>query len=422
MSRSHRRAKKRAHLIAYAMWGVLGSLLIVLGIMMGLAYVDESGGGGSGAVDVLAKTRATDVEPEPAAKPKPAAPAPEKRPVPEQPTPARPNPEEPNPEEPNPAKPRPEVTTPQTLEDAGGSVAGQQAMLDRARAVTARSDKMGQEGTFTDQEREEVAAFTQSGRTILANWEAACEQKRWDDVVRFTRDKNINSNDHEKCLDRVALRVVVAHRMASEAAKRKEAARKAALPPPAVQMVHDLLADATKERDAARAAKSRAGARHALEKTLEKAWSLTSRLKGSDRSHQASLRLFIHNSRGECQEVLAELAKHRRPQEVMKIRALTQRHAVKAYERTLKMGGDAVYATGLSARAWALHRIAVLSARIARHHQETLDAYRKRRRTYPMANLIGRFKIKSHEAITRLKTDYPKATNPSGTPLWKITE
>jgi hypothetical protein len=380
-----------------------------------LAYVDESGGGGSGAADVLAKTRATDVEPEPAAKPKPAAPAPEKRPVPEQP-------EQPTPAKPKPAKPKPEVTRPQTLEDAGGSVAGQQAMLERARAVTARSDKMGQAGVFTDQEREQVGAFTQSGRTILANWETACEQKRWDDVVGFTREKNVNSDDHEKCLDRVAQRVVVAQRMASEAAKRKEAARKAALPPPAVQKVHDLLAEATKECDAARAARSRAGARHALEKTLEKAWSLTSRLKASDRSHQASLRIFIHNSRGECQEVLAELAKHRRPQEVMKIRALTQGHAVMAYERTLKMGGDAVYTTGMSARAWALHRIAVLSSRIAKHHQETLDAYRKRRRTYPMANLIGRFKSKSHKAITRLKTDYPKATDPSGTPLWKITE
>ena len=107
----------------------------------------------------------------------------------------------------------------------------------------------------------------------------------------------------------------------------------------------------------------------------------------------------------------------------MKNRARIQGHAVVSYERTLKMGGDAVYHSGISAKAWALHRIAVLSAKIAKHHTDRQAAYLNRgKATYPQTTSIYKFRNKSHEAIARMKAEYPKVRDLSGRLLYGIIE
>jgi hypothetical protein len=417
------RAGRNQLLLAYSMWVVLGGGLIVLGVLVGLAYVRETTEDDSDAPEVVAEKPRVDPlpksenKPEPKLEPKPKL---ESKPRSKRKLKPKPKPE---------TKPKleqkPKISEPATLEEAGGSLKEQQEMLDRSRAVADRSEKMVQSGALADEDFENVLKTAQRGRTILASRNAANDEKRWVAVLRYTREKNANSDEHERYLDDVERRQRAAARKVAEAAKaaaREEAARKAAMPPPAVQVIHDLLSDADKAQDASRSSKSRSRVSAALNKTLEKAWGLTSRLKGSDRGHQAGLRIFIHNSRGACQEVLAELARHRRPQDVMKIRARTQGLAVLAYEKTLKMGGDAVYSTGISARAWALHRIAVLSQKIAKHHTEVKASYEKHRMTYPRANLIGKFRNKSHDAIARLKADYPKAKDQSGRLLSSIVK
>lgn len=417
------RAGRNQLLLAYSMWVVLGGGLIVLGVLVGLAYVRETTDDDSDAPEVVAEKPRVDPLPKsentpgPKLEPKPkleSKPKSKRKPKPK-----------PKPETKPKLEQKPKISEPATLEEAGGSSKEQQEMLDRSRAVADRSEKMVQSGALADEDFENVLKIAQRGRTILASRNAANDEKRWVAVLRYTREKNANSDEHERYLDDVERRQRAAARKVAEAAKaaaREEAERKAAMPPPAVQVVHDLLSDAAKAQDASRSSKSRSRVSAALNKTLEKAWGLTSRLKGSDRGHQAGLRIFIHNSRGACQEVLAELARHRRKQDVMKIRARTQGLAVLAYEKTLKMGGDAVDSTGISARAWALHRIAVLSQKIAKHHTEKKASYEKERMTYPRANLIGNFRNKSHDAIARLKADYPKAKDQSGRLLSSIVK
>jgi hypothetical protein len=424
------RAGRNQLLLAYSMWVVLGGGLIVLGVLVGLAYVRETTEDDSDAPEVVAEKPRVDPlpksenKPEPKLEPKPkleSKPRSKRKLKPKSKRKLKPKPKP----ETKPKLPKPKISEPATLKEAGGSSKEQQEMLDRSGAVADRSEKMVESGALADEDFENVEKIAQRGRTILASRNAANDEKRWVAVLRYTREKNANSGEHERYLDDVERRQRAAARKVAEAAKaaaREEAERKAAMPPPAVQVIHDLLSDAAKAQDASRSSKSRSRVSAALNKTLEKAWGLTSRLKGSDRGHQAGLRIFIHNSRGACQEVLAELARHRRKQDVMKIRARTQGVAVLAYEKTLKMGGDAVYSTGISARAWALHRIAVLSQKIAKHHTEKKASYEKERMTYPRANLIGNFRNKSHDAIARLKADYPKAKDQSGRLLSSIVK
>jgi tetratricopeptide (TPR) repeat protein len=101
---------------------------------------------------------------------------------------------------------RVEPTAPESLEEAGGSLADQQAMLDRSGAVDTRSEKMIRSGVLTDEDFENVLKHAQRSRAILDSWEAACKAERWDDVVRYIREKNANTGEQERCLDRVTRR------------------------------------------------------------------------------------------------------------------------------------------------------------------------------------------------------------------------
>ena len=105
----------------------------------------------------------------------------------------------------------------------------------------------------------------------------------------------------------------------------------------------------------------------------------------------------------------------------MQIRARTQALAIVEYERALKLNGDAPCFEKASAKAWALHRIAVLGVAIATHHEERQASYKKFGRSYPEAARITEFRTKVHGAATRLKREFPEAELEPGKPLWEVS-
>jgi hypothetical protein len=246
--RSDRRRSKHAHIFAYAMWIVFGTGLVILGIMMGFAYVRETAEDRSGTGDEVAGKPAPDetprdVDPEGERRRRDAnqlermaaasntTPEPKPKPKPEPSLEQAKKPAE-NPDiarAPETAqKPKPKPVGPQTLEDAGGSKAGQQIMLSRSRAVVDRSDEMARKGELTSEDMRHVAELTQRGRATLAKRNEAFDAERWGDVMRYTREKNLETTEHEDYLDGVEHRHREVLRKAAEKKKREAAELEAA--------------------------------------------------------------------------------------------------------------------------------------------------------------------------------------------------
>lgn len=230
-----RRPVSNQRLLAFAMWIVLGIGLVILGIMLGLAYIRETTSPNLDLTEDLANWRST-ANPEPDPKPNPvvAAPDPEVQrlrrdmELPKRQATAR-KPEE-NPVATAKTKPEPEVAKkppePKTLKEAGGTTAGQQSMLDQSRTVADRAEEIVRKGGLTDAEHGKIAKFLEHGRHLLAQREVACEAGRWRDVMRYTREKIADTAEHNRYLDDVDDRL---QETAREAMKQEklEAVRKA---------------------------------------------------------------------------------------------------------------------------------------------------------------------------------------------------
>jgi hypothetical protein len=172
--------------------------------------------------------------------------------------------------------------------------------------------------------------------------------------------------------------------------------------------VEKMLGEAAEARAESVLTKTRTATSDALAKALTKAWSATAPLKS--KSGRDTLRMLIHNSRGACQETLGLLAKHRRKQEVPKIKAHQQNKAILAYERAVKLKDEGPESD--AAKAWALYRIAVLGEEIAKYHEGIAASYRRHRKSYPQADYVGKYRIQAHRArqslASKMKSDDDK--------------